>query len=92
MVLRDHPDDTNARITAAFLRLAGRQPDSRELDLLSQLLTQQLEVFKAKPDSAKAFLKIGEKTTDAAINPAILAANTVLCQTILNLDAVIWNR
>ena len=92
VVLRDHPDDTNARITAAFLRLAGRQPDSRELDLLSQLLTQQLDVFKAKPDSAKAFLKIGEKTTDAAINPAILAANTVLCQTILNLDAVIWNR
>jgi hypothetical protein len=89
VVLRAHPD---ARIRAAFLRLAGRQPDSRELDLLNQLLAQQLDVFKAKPDDAKAFLKIGEKSPDASIDPAVLAANTVLCQTILNLDAVIWNR
>ena len=91
-VLRDHPDDTNARISAAFLRLAGRQPDSRELGLLNQLLAQQLDLFKAKPDDAKAFLKIGEKTPDAAFDPAVLAANTVLCQTILNLDAAIWSR
>jgi hypothetical protein len=43
-------------------------------------------------DEAAQFVHVGESTPDAAIEPVDLAALTVTCQAILNLDAAIFER
>ena len=101
-LLSAHPKDDDARVRNAFVRLAGRQPDSTEVALLLDLLAEQRTLFRKNPEAAHAFLAIGdfrpELPKDATQKAALAnqhaewAANTVLCQTILNLDAVIWKR
>jgi hypothetical protein len=81
------------RIREAFLRLAGRQPDNDELRLLSELYEAQGKLFSAKAaDDAAKFIGLGESKADEALKPVDLAALTVTCQAILNLDAATYER
>jgi hypothetical protein len=75
------------------LRLTGRSPDAAELELLRELYDEQRAIFldKAEQDAAE-FVKLGESTASAALDPPGLAALTVVCQAILNLDATIFER
>jgi hypothetical protein len=84
---------TASQISAAFLRLAGRAPDATELELLGELYDQQRMLFldNGKQDAEK-FVKLGESPANAELPPADLAALTVVCQAILNLDATIYER
>jgi hypothetical protein len=92
VVSRDD-SDTASPISAAFLRLTGRAPDAAELELLRELYNEQRALFsdKAEQDAVK-FAKLGESTASAALDPPGLAALTVVCQAILNLDATIFER
>ncbi|WP_232536127.1 DUF1553 domain-containing protein [Lacipirellula parvula] len=82
------------RIAAAFLRLAGRAPNSAELALLTDLYQEQLASFSTGSDGAGAaqLTALGETKADEAIPPNEFAALTVTCQAILNLDATIYER
>jgi hypothetical protein len=86
---RELPD----QIREAFLRLAGRAPDDEELQVLNELCDQQRQLFvDQNKDDAARFVRLGESTPDAALVPIDLAALTVTCQAILNLDAAIYER
>ncbi len=85
-------NDENEAINEAFLRLAGRRPDSDELEVLKQLLLEERQYFAAHPDAATQFLAIGDEELTGNQQSASLAALTTVCQTILNLDATIWKR
>ncbi|HEX2474250.1 MAG TPA: DUF1553 domain-containing protein, partial [Lacipirellulaceae bacterium] len=91
-VSRRHTD-LQDRIREAFLRLTGRSPDDEELRLLSELCNQQRQLFanKDKGEAAK-FVQLGEVAPDTTLKPVDLAALTVTCQAILNLDAAIYER
>jgi hypothetical protein len=81
------------KIANAFLRLTGRPPDSTEINLLTDVYNEQLGFFKDKADeSASKFTKLGETATPSKLVPAELAALTVTCQTILNLDVTVYER
>jgi hypothetical protein len=86
-------DDPREQIVAAFLRLAGRAPDDRELDLLIDLYNDQRTLFtdESSQDSSK-LLAIGEVKTESKLAAADFAALTVACQAIMNLDATIYER
>ncbi|MFG0255383.1 MAG: DUF1553 domain-containing protein, partial [Rhodopirellula sp. JB053] len=84
--------DQTARIDDAFLRLTGRHPNQRELEILVNQLRSEREYFANNRDAAVDFIKIGESQPDADLDPVELAATTAVCQTILNLDATIWKR
>jgi hypothetical protein len=86
------PESETARIRTAFLRLAGREPDPRELAILDQTLREQRSQFEADPKGAGELISLGESKPDPALPPAELAAMTVTVQTALNSDAVIWKR
>jgi hypothetical protein len=45
--------------------------------------------FRENPDDAKRLLAIGEKPNDPQLDPAELAAYTLVASTILNLDEAI---
>ncbi|MCR9197767.1 MAG: DUF1553 domain-containing protein [Planctomycetaceae bacterium] len=79
-----------AQIRIAFTALTARTPDAEELRLLRQLRDSQMQWFRKHPDNAGELLSIGD--TPAAAASAELAAMTITCQTILNLDATIWKR
>jgi len=86
-------EDLGDQITDAFKRLTGRLPDETELNLLVDLYNEQRALFAdaAVQDPTK-FTKIGETRPDESLEPAALAALTVACQAILNLDATIFER
>jgi hypothetical protein len=81
------------QIDDAFLRLTGRHPDVTERNLLTDVYNEQLALFadKSQQDAA-AFTKLGETKFDPKTNSAHVAALAVTCQTILNLDATIFER
>jgi hypothetical protein len=85
--------NTRDEITEAFLRLTGREPDAKELSLLTEVYNEQLLLFEnqAQQDPAK-LIAVGEVTRDSTVKPAELAALIVTCQAILNLDATIFER
>lgn len=80
------------RLKAAFARYTSRQPTRKELELLDQLYREQLSLFQKDPEAAKKILAIGKSASNTQNNHAEVAALTVTCQAILNLDATIWKR
>ena len=79
-------------IDQAFVRLTGRHADATELAVLKDIYDEQSAAFKEKASQdAAPFLALGEARS-AAKEPAHLAALTVVCQAILNLDATITER
>ena len=90
--LREGGADPAGRVSYAFRRLAGRDPDASELSLLSALYAEQRARFAREPEQAALLVRIGERKPDPALAAPEVAAATVLAQTILNLDATIWKR
>jgi hypothetical protein len=85
--------DPALQITEAFQRLTARLPTQVELSLLQDLYTEQRTQFAdaSIQDPAK-LLALGEVEPDASLNAIELAALTVTCQAIMNLDATIYER
>lgn len=85
--------ELKSQIDEAFLRLTGRHPDAAELALLTDLYQEQVPLFAdAKQQDSGKFLSLGESKSDTKLPAPQLAALTVVCQTILNLDATIVER
>jgi hypothetical protein len=82
------------RLVEAFLRLAGREPDAEELTLLVELYQEQLAIFNDDDgaEAATKLLTLGDTPRDESLPAADLAALTVACQAILNLDVTIYER
>ena len=80
------------QIQYAFTALAGRSPDATEMEVLSDLLSQQTEHYAGKLDEAEALIGHGDSEPDASLDPTQLAALTTICQAMLSLDATIWKR
>ena len=83
---------TPERVRFAFRCLATREPTSAELKLLTALYEQQRWLFHKQPDQAATLIKIGDRKPDPTLPPAELAAATILAQTVMSLDASIWER
>jgi hypothetical protein len=82
-----------AQIDEAFLHLTGRHPDPTERNLLVDLYNEQVALFADKSQqNPAAFTKLGDAKFDPKLDPAQVAALTVVCQAILNLDATIFER
>ena len=57
--------------------------------MVKQIETDLLAHYKAKPEDAKALLSVGENKADAALDASELAAWTMVCNQLLNLDEVL---
>jgi hypothetical protein len=83
---------TSGQISFAFWRLAARAPEPKELALLAALWDGQKEIFTKEPDRALELISVGDSKRDPKLDPADLAAMTIVAQAILNLDATVWKR
>ncbi len=80
------PED---RVEFAFEAATARLPNADEARILRELLERQLEVYRADAAAASAFLDVGDRPALAVLDPAELAAWTMVTSTILNLDETI---
>ncbi len=80
---------TDARITALFRTATGRFPSAQEAEIIRQDFEKHLAAYIAKPDEAKKAVSYGESKPDEKLNPAELAAWTMVANLVLNLDEVV---
>ena len=76
----------------AFRGLTGRKASPAELQLLLEMQQTEAQKFTRFPEKAKGWLETGNYELITSLNPAVLAANTVVASTILNTDATIQKR
>ena len=79
----------NERIVDLVRRCTGRKPDSVESEKLNAALVAFRARFAAAADDAKLLIEVGERMTDAKLDPVELAAWTMVTSAVLNLDATI---
>jgi len=76
----------------AYKKLTGRDPYSKELEVLKSLQKSELEKFRANPEKTKGLLNVGIYQIDKSIDRAMIASNTIVASTIMNSDATITKR
>jgi hypothetical protein len=84
--------DTDNAIKVAYKKLTGRDPYSKELEVLKSLQKSELEKFRANPEKTKGLLNVGIYQIDKSIDRAMIASNTIVASTIMNSDATITKR
>ena len=81
--------DTDARIDFVSMRLLARSFRPEERGIVRDSLMALLAEYKANPAAAKELIAFGESKADAALDPAELAAWTMLVNQVMNLDEVL---
>jgi hypothetical protein len=88
MILEGGPG-VESRLALGFRLLLARNPGPEELKVLTAAMERSIKDFTGDPEAAKQFLAVGEAGTDETLNPAELAAYTLLASTLINLDETI---
>ncbi|HVE41336.1 MAG TPA: DUF1553 domain-containing protein [Planctomycetota bacterium] len=79
-------NDDAARLRVAATRVLARPLTEKEAAVVMRIKGQLSDHYKAKPEDAKALVGVGELKPDPALDPAELAAWTMICNQLLNLD------
>ncbi|MGV3764166.1 PSD1 and planctomycete cytochrome C domain-containing protein [Parapedobacter sp.] len=78
-----------AYIGQAFRRILSRDPSEKELSLMEDYYTSELERYNNAPDAAQAFLAVGEAPQDKAVPVAEHAALMAAVHALYNLEEAI---
>ena len=82
-------DDDAARLALLLRRCTGRAPDAEEQSALQAALIAFRARYAGAVEEAKALVETGASPVDERFDAAELAAWTMLCNAVLNLDATI---
>ena len=86
LVLKENCSDNARTMNAIALRVLSRPFSDVEMTTALDTFADLHQHYVANPDDAKALLAFGESAVDASLDPATLAAWTMTCNGILNLD------
>jgi hypothetical protein len=81
--------DPAARLALAFQLAAARQPTVDETAILIETYQAHLAKFQADRPAADKLVSLGESKRNESLDAAELAAYTLVCNLILNLDEVV---
>jgi hypothetical protein len=87
--LREAGSSTEDRLTRMFRIVTSRTPEADELAELTAAYNDLIESYRADVEAARQLISVGETTADPALDPAELAAWTIVANMLLNLDEVI---
>ena len=82
-------DTDEKRLDFIAKRLLARSLLPAEMGIVAESLKELRTEFQAKPEEAKKLIAYGESKPNAKLAPADLAAYTMLCNQLLNLDEVL---
>jgi Protein of unknown function (DUF1553)/Concanavalin A-like lectin/glucanases superfamily len=85
-------DKTVDRLQAGFRRCLARDAKTEEVTAVEELLADALQRFAKEPNAATQLNAIGSYKSDASLNPAEVAAWTIVASTLLNLDETITKK
>jgi hypothetical protein len=85
-LLDEEAVDERDRLIRGFRRVAARYPSTSELAVLSTLLETEREEFAANKKGATHLTRVGDSTLTSDSDVAELAAWTVVCNLLFNLD------
>jgi mono/diheme cytochrome c family protein len=88
-ILTEAGPDPADRIALAFRLATARRPRAAERAVLQNLHDQQLATYRNDPKAALKLLSVGESQRNQALDPAELAAWSMVASTILNLDETV---
>jgi hypothetical protein len=81
--------EDDKRIEFVAKRLLSRSFTEKELPIVKGSLAELTKEFAAKPDEAKKLLTVGDHKSDPKLKAEELAAWTMLCNQLMNLDEVL---
>jgi len=81
-----------SKIQTVFRLLTSREANPKELELLTKLLERQKIHFEEQASAAQKLLAAGEATVPDDLNPAEVAALTVVASTVMNFDGSVTRR
>lgn len=81
--------EPSSRLTEMFRRTLSREPSKREAALLMKQLETALHYYRQNAEAAARLLSHGQWQPDRPLDPAELAAYSLLASTILNMDETI---
>ena len=76
----------HSRLQYAFLLTTSRRPDAAELQALEESLLGFVKHYESRPRDAEKLIAVGESSPDTSLSVVELAAWTLLCNLLLNLD------
>ena len=88
-VLNQDAADEAQALDRLALHVLSRPFSNDERTIVQAGLRDLRAFYASKPDDAKALLAVGESKADSTYDPASLAAWTMLCNQVLNLDEVL---
>ena len=88
-ILKKGGQDDSARVRWAWRVVTARQPEASEAKIITDVLGGHRARFAKDAEAAKQLISFGESKADAALDPAELAAWTLVANLLLNLDEVI---
>lgn len=91
-LLQQHAEPNENLFHDLFRTMTSRKPTPQEIKILASLYESQLEQFKKDPQRAKQYLEVGDHKPDEKIDPATLAAVSVVANTLLNFDESVMKR
>jgi hypothetical protein len=91
-MIREGGTTASERIDAGMKRSVARIATEAERKLLTDVLEAAKQKFSSSPANAQSLITTGATPPDSAIEPAELAAWTIVASTLLNLDETISKR
>lgn len=91
-MMKEGGEQPEEQISFGFKVLTSREPDVRELDLLTRLYQEEQSEFSEAPARADSLLSVGEHPRDPALPNDQLAALTVVANTLVNYDEAVYKR
>jgi hypothetical protein len=82
-------DPEDARLDFVARRLLARPFRTEELPVVKASLTELSAYYTVNVEDAKKLITVGESKADPAVDPAQLAAWTMLVNELMNLDEVL---
>ncbi len=87
ILMKNHTKEEN--IAFAFRKLTSRNADESEMEMLIEVYEESMASFRENPSLVPELLQVGEYFVDKNLDQQELAAHTIVCSTILNLDETI---
>ncbi|MDG1511519.1 MAG: DUF1553 domain-containing protein [Mariniblastus sp.] len=82
-------EEFSVRLERLYQLALSRSPDSEEIKLLKSLYQSNYESFHQNPETAKAFLAIGQAKPETNLDEATLATWTSIARAVLNTNEFI---
>jgi len=85
-VMTENTNDPHQQIIYIFRLVTGRTPVKSEVAVLQSVFRAQLKTFTSDTNAVNALLAVGDSNVDDTLDRPTLAAWTMVCRMLLNLD------